>query len=62
MIEVFQVGNRWTWHMICSAGRVLTYSLDSWETDMAAAAAAKDYRTKFWSIACQVDHRMAACI
>lgn len=62
MFGVFQIGNRWTWHMICAAGRVLAYTSESWETDMEAAEAAKSYRVAFWRIADQVDHRMARCI
>lgn len=48
--------------MICAAGRVLVYTDESWPTDMEAADAAKSYRARFWAIACQIDHRMAACI
>lgn len=62
MFEVIPAGNRWTWRMICAAGRVLVYTPESWESDGEAAEAAKDYRRRFWAIACQIDHRMGACI
>lgn len=62
MFEVIPAGNRWTWRMICAAGRVLVYTAESWATDFEAADAAKAYRAAFWAVACQVDHRMAACI
>lgn len=62
MFEVIQAGNRWTWQMICSAGRVLVYTCETFDDDGQAAEAAKDYRRRFWAIADQVDHRMARCI
>ena len=62
VFEVIPAGNRWTWRMICAAGRVLVYTAESWAINFEAADAAKAYRTAFWAIACQVDHRMGACI
>lgn len=62
MIEVVPHGNGWVWRFICEAGRVLAYSPESFPTDMEAAAHAKAYRTAFWAVACEVDHRMGACI
>ena len=61
MFEVIPAGNRWTWQMICAAGRVLVYVRDSWESMGEAADAAKAYRAGFWAVADQVDHRMGAC-
>jgi hypothetical protein len=62
MIEVFADGNRWTWRMICAAGRTLVYAPESFPCIESAADAAKRYRSAFWAIASQIDHRMAACI
>ena len=62
MIDVFLVGNRWTWRMICAAGRTLVYPEETWATDFEAFAAAKAYRSTFWRIADVIDHRMARCI
>ena len=62
MIEVIPAGNRWTWRMICAAGRTLVYTAESWPTDLEAFSAAKAYRTAFWAMACEIDHRMGACI
>lgn len=62
MIEVFPVGNRWTWTLICAAGRVLVYTPESWPSDGEAAAAAKAYRATFWALADQIDHRQARAI
>lgn len=62
MFEVVQAGNRWTWRMICAAGRVLVYTADSWPSMGEAAEEAKAYRAGFWRVADQVDHRMARCI
>lgn len=62
MFEVIQAGNRWTWQMICSAGRVLVYTDETFDDDGQAAEAAKAYRVRFWAVADQVDHRMARCI
>jgi len=62
VIEVFPQGNRWAWRFICAAGRVLAYSLETFATDMEAAANAKAYRVKHWAQASSVDHRMGACI
>ena len=49
MIEVIPQGNRWAWRFICAAGRVLAYSLESFPTDVEAAADAKAYRTAHWA-------------
>lgn len=62
MFEVILVGNRWTWQMICPAGRVLVYTAETYDDDGQAAEAAKAYRKGFWAVADQVDHRMARCI
>lgn len=62
MFEVIQAGNRWTWQMICSAGRVLAYTSETYDDDGQAAEAAKTYRRNFWAVADQVDHRMGRCI
>lgn len=62
MIEVVQIGNRWSWTLLCPNGRVLVYSADSYESDGDAADAAKTYRAAFWAIADQIDHRQARCI
>ena len=62
MIEVLLVGNRWSWSLICPAGRILVYTDDTFETNTEAADAAKAYRSGFWLVADQVDHRMARCI
>ena len=48
--------------MICAAGRTLVYTSDTFDSDGAAAEAAKAYRVSFWRVADQVDHRMARCI
>ena len=62
MIEVVPHGNGFTWRMISDAGRVLVEAGKMFPCDITAAQAAKSYRTTFWAIACQIDHRMAACI
>lgn len=55
MIEVIQIGNRYTWRMICSIGRTLVYSMETWETDFDANQAAKLYRNNFWNISKSID-------
>ena len=62
MFEVIPIGNRWTWRMICFHGRTLVYTPETYDDDLIAAEAAKDYRRRFWAVADQVDHRMARCI
>lgn len=62
MIEVVKHGNGFRWTFICNLGRVLAYSAEVFPCVNSAAAAAKSYRTAFWSVADQVDHRMARCI
>lgn len=62
MIEVFPRGNGFTWTMVDGAGRVLVRTDDNWPTDAEAFKAAREYRTTFWAMACQVDHRMGACL
>lgn len=62
MIEVVPHGNGFIWRMICAAGRVLAYTMESFPCVDSAFAAGRAYRTQFWQIAAQVDHRMGACI
>lgn len=62
MFEVIPAGNRWTWRLICAVGRVLVYTDETFETDLAAAAAAKAYRAGFWALADLIDHRQARAI
>jgi hypothetical protein len=62
MIEVVPHGNGFIWRMICAAGRTLVEAREQFPCSDSAAAAAKDYRTRFWAYASTVDHRMAACI
>lgn len=62
MISVIRVGNRWTWQLIAACGRALVHASDSYDTDFAANAAAKDWRTRFWQCAALVHHRQGACI
>lgn len=62
MFEVYPKGNGFGWRMICAAGRTL-FDPGEHHPDMAEASeAAKSYRRRFWAIACQIDHRMGACI
>jgi hypothetical protein len=61
MFEVIPAGNRWTWRMICAFGRTLVYTSETYDDDLLAAEAAKSYRTAFWRVADQVDHRMGRC-
>lgn len=61
MIEVHPTGNRWTWRMICAAGRTLVRAAETFVSDAEAFAAAKAYRATFWAVAQGVDHRMGAC-
>ncbi len=62
MIEVVPHGNGYTWRMIDFVGRVLVYTAETFPCTFSAFAAAKAYRTAFWAMACQIDHRMGACI
>lgn len=62
MIEVVKIGDRWTWTMICPAGRVLVYTPALFASDHEAAEAAKAYRTAIWALADRVDHRQARAI
>lgn len=62
MIEVYPHGNGWRWRMIGFDKRPLVYTDDTFPCDFSAFAAAKAYRTAFWAMACEVDHRMGACI
>lgn len=62
MIEVVQQGNGYTWRMIDFVGRVPVYTAETFPCDFSAFAAAKAYRAAFWAMACQIDHRMGACI
>lgn len=62
MIEVVPRGNGFGWTMICTTGRVLAYTVETFPCVATAARAAKEYRAAFWGRACEIDHRMAACI
>ena len=48
--------------MIASDGRLLVYTEETYDSDFAAADAAKAYRTAFWALGREIDHRMGACI
>jgi hypothetical protein len=62
MIEVFRCGNRWGWAMIAFCGRRIVWSNDRFDSDHAAAEAARAYRAAFWAVADAIDHRQARCI
>lgn len=62
MFEVIPHGNRWTYRLIAFCGRVLVYTDETYETDLAAAAAARAYRSAFWYIADRIDHRQARAV
>jgi len=61
MIEVIPNQNGFTWRMISAAGRVLVIAIETFPCTFSAAAAAKAYRSTFWSSADETDHRMGAC-
>lgn len=62
MIEVYLCGNRWAWALIGICGRRLVYNDQRFDSDLAAAAAAKAYRAAFWALADAIDHRQARAI
>lgn len=62
MIEVFRSGHQWGWTLIGGCGRVLVAPPDLFDSDLAAADAAKSYRAAFWRVADAVDHRQARAI
>jgi hypothetical protein len=62
MIEVLPHGNGWRWQMISFCGRILVAPSELFPCDMSAWLAAKSYRSTFWRIADEIDHRMGACI
>ena len=62
MISVTPAGNRFTWSLIAACGRALVHAPDTYDTDFAANAAAKDWRARFWAVAAMVDHRQGAAI
>ncbi len=62
MIEVIPAAGGWTWQFISADGRILFYSPEVFSDDGVAFDTAKAYRTAFWARACQIDHRMGACI
>lgn len=62
MIEVVQIGNRWSWTLLCPLGRVIVYTAETFECIGSAADAAKSYRAAFWAVADQIDHRQARAI
>lgn len=62
MIEVVPQGNGFAWRMICSIGRILAYSTETFPCIMSAAESAKAYRREFWAMADRIDHRMGRCI
>ena len=61
MIEVVRIGDLWTWTIIGLCGRVLVYTAERFASDHAANDAAKAFRSAFWRIAAELDHRMGAC-
>ncbi len=62
MIEVFQTGNRFSFRLIAACGRALVHGPETYDTDFAANAAAKDWRARFWQRAAAVDWRQGAAI
>lgn len=62
MFEVIPHAGGFTWRILSAAGRVLVYSDQVFVCDLAAANAAKAYRSGFQIVARDVDHRMGACI
>ena len=62
MFEVYPKGNGFGWRMIGFCGRTL-YDPGEHHPDVGSAGqAAKSWRVSFWAIACQIDHRMGACV
>ena len=62
MIEVFESGGRWGWTLIGVCGRPLVWSDERFDSDLAAAEAAKAWRAAFWRVGAEVDHRQARAI
>lgn len=62
MIEVFEAPDGWGWRLISFCGRPLVWSDDRFPTDTEANDAAKSYRSAFWRVAADVDHRQARAI
>ena len=62
MIEVVQIGARWSWEMISASGRVMAYPLESWSSIQDAARAGQSYRAAIWARAEEIDHRQARAI
>lgn len=62
MFEVVPAGDRWTYRLICAAGRVLVYTAETFDSDNAAANAAKAYRSDFWALSDRIDHRQARAV
>ena len=62
MIEVYRCGNAWAWRLIGVCGRALVWSDDRFDDDLEAAAAAKSYRSLFWRVADDIDHRQGRAI
>ncbi len=62
MIEVYLCGNRWAWAMIGFCGRRIVYGPERFDSDHAAAEAARAYRAAFWAVADAIDHRQARAI
>lgn len=61
-MECVQIGNRWTWTLLCPLGRVIVYTAETFDCISSAADAAKSYRAAFWAISDQIDYRQAQCI
>jgi hypothetical protein len=62
VLEVVPYGNGWRWRWIGFCGRVLVDSYEHFSDDLLAFVAAKEYRTRFWTMADQIDHRQARCV
>lgn len=62
MFEVFQVGNRFTWHFITDAGRVIFHAHETYPCDFSASKDAFIQRSKFFSRAEEIDERSVAMI
>lgn len=62
MIEVIWCGQAWRWSMIADSGRRIVWSDQPFESDHAAAEAARAYRAAFWALADAIDHRQARAI
>jgi hypothetical protein len=63
MLEVIQYGNGWRWRWISFCGRVLVDNYEHYSDSLVCFTdGAKAYRTAFWALADQIDHRQARCI